>query len=177
MSKTKYHRDSNKGRLVLGLTVRLAPYAASYVDNPQQSAPSARAEQNNWRLSAVLVPSTPLFAMTADCSGLHQLPSSTARFRSLLRYRLTVSTGQTGTVADLKQPLETVLVSVATQPSLFSFFFFSSLSLVRLLRLHSVSTTPGQIRCDTDESRSLAKKRSFVLSSIYFACICVTGSC
>lgn len=133
MSKTKYHRDSNKGRLVLGLTVRLAPYAASYVDNPQQSAPSARAEQNNWRLSAVLVPSTPLFAMTADCSGLHQLPSSTARFRSLLRYRLTVSTGQTGTVADLKQPLETVLVSVATQPSLFSFFFL-------LLSLSSVSS-------------------------------------
>lgn len=100
--------------------------------------------------------------MTADCSGVHQLPSSTARLRSLLRYRLTVSTGQTETVAGLKQRLETVLVSLATQPSLFSFF-----PLVRLLRPHSASTTPAQIRYDTDKSWSLAKSTNFVLSRIF----------
>lgn len=57
----------------------------------QQSSPFAQAEQKQLRrLSAVVVLSTPLFAMTADNNDVHHRPSSAARLTSLLRYRLTV---------------------------------------------------------------------------------------
>lgn len=133
----------------------------------QQSSPFAQAEQKQlWRLSAVVVLSTPLFAMTADYNDVYQLHSSAARLTSLLRYRLTVH-GTHGNCRWLKPRLETVLVglvSLATQPSL----FFSCPSPPT--SLCTANTTPGQIRYYSDRF-SIVANRSCVLRSKYFACI------
>lgn len=57
----------------------------------QQSSRFAQAEQKQVRrLSAVVVLSTPLFAVTAAHSDVYQRPSSAARLTPLLQCRLTV---------------------------------------------------------------------------------------
>lgn len=176
MSKTKYHCDLNKRRLVLWLTVRLAPYAASYVDKntavrslcPGRTKTTgvsqlflcSRRRYSQWQQIAAGCTSCPARLLVLGlCSGTAWLCPRDKLELSLI----------------LKQRLETVLVSLATQPSLFSFFSSSR----SLLSVSSKCTQSVRLRVKfgmTQKSWSLAKKRSFVLSSIYFACICVTGS-
>lgn len=123
MSKTKYHCDLNKRRLVLWLTVRLAPYAASYVDKntavrslcPGRTKTTgvsqlflcSRRRYSQWQQIAAGCTSCPARLLVLGlCSGTAWLCPRDKLELSLI----------------LKQRLETVLVSLATQPSLFSFF-------------------------------------------------------
>lgn len=138
----------------------------------QQSSPFAQAEQKQlWCLSAVLVLSTPLFAMTADYNGVYRLPSSDARLTPLLRCPLTVQWTH-GNCRWLKPWLETALlrlVSLVTQPSLF-FCFFPPSSPTSLCTAKYDSGSDSLI---THGSSIASNDRSCALKSKYFACISV----
>lgn len=131
----------------------------------QQSSPFAQAEQKQLRrLSAVVVLSTPLFAMTADYNDAHQRPSS--------------SNVPAPVLADCpRDPRDLSAVKAAARDSSVGtrlsgytaiFVFFSCPSPPT--SPCTAFTTPGQIRYYRGRFSIVASNRSCVFKSKYFAC-------